>query len=235
MKKIMTALLVCLVIGAFATVSQANTIENKNLEDYIQENGEFTSAMYETENSGYFDEVADSIKEFAVKYYRSTGEKIVWTTKSLDSHQKVQVSMIKLKEATPEKIFSGESDFVQVGFFINPNYVEETRAAFEKDPIKAAVNALLLQTDTNIDIDKICKEKQLPVYWKIDHHGGDVYSLEIAIGKYIVQDGDTIYSVAKRYGLSYQKLMDMNQNLINADEIYVGDYLVVFPNILQYQ
>lgn len=49
----------------------------------------------------------------------------------------------------------------------------------------------------------------------------------VAVGKYVIQPGDTLSEIALRFEASVEKLLDDNQNIINPDLIYAYDYLVI--------
>lgn len=67
----------------------------------------------------------------------------------------------------------------------------------------------------------------IPIYWNIEESNTDVFTLEVAVGKYVIQPGDTLSEIALKFGTSVEKLLDDNQNITNPDLIYAYDYLVI--------
>lgn len=71
------------------------------------------------------------------------------------------------------------------------------------------------------------KEKNIPIYWNIEKENADMFSIEVAVGKYIIQPGDTLSDIALKYDTSVQKLLNDNKNIANPDLIYAYDYLII--------
>ena len=67
----------------------------------------------------------------------------------------------------------------------------------------------------------------IPIYWNIEESDTDVFTLTVAVGKYVIQPGDTLSEIALKFGTSVEKLLDDNQNITNTDLIYAYDYLVI--------
>ena len=73
---------------------------------------------------------------------------------------------------------------------------------------------------------------------RIDKNVGDnieenielgVGTIEIAIGKYIIQPGDTLSEIANAYETSVEQLLEDNQNIKDPNLIWAYDYLVINP------
>lgn len=54
-----------------------------------------------------------------------------------------------------------------------------------------------------------------------------MFTIEVAIGKYIIQPGDTLSDITLKFDKSLDELLEDNKNIQNPDMIYAYDYLVM--------
>ena len=54
------------------------------------------------------------------------------------------------------------------------------------------------------------------------------YTVEVAIGKYVIQQGDTLSKIAEQFDTSVDEIMEKNKNIENPDLIYSGNYLCIW-------
>lgn len=59
----------------------------------------------------------------------------------------------------------------------------------------------------------------------VTEYGGYKYVPKVASGYYVVKKGDTLWSIAKNYGLSVDKLKDINN--LSSNSLNIGDVLLV--------
>ncbi|MCI8641659.1 MAG: LysM peptidoglycan-binding domain-containing protein [Clostridia bacterium] len=55
----------------------------------------------------------------------------------------------------------------------------------------------------------------------------DTYILEVAIGKYVINRGDSLSKIAWKNHTTVERLLELNSNIIDPNMIYHGEYLVV--------
>ena len=73
-------------------------------------------------------------------------------------------------------------------------------------------------------------ENNVPIYRNIEENIElGVGTIEIAIGKYIIQPGDTLSEIANAYETSVEQLLEDNQNIKDPNLIWAYDYLVINP------
>ena len=67
-------------------------------------------------------------------------------------------------------------------------------------------------TDDEGLYDKL-NNSNIPIYWNIEESDTDVFAIEVAVGKYVIQLGDTLSRIALRYDTSVEKLLEDNKNI----------------------
>lgn len=160
-----------------------------------------------------------------------------WAILSLNNHQGLQFYYFPDRSSDEalsqyEELVntSDESiDFIQFGSLIDSSSAVATQDSFTENPAKAAVQAISTVGSTNVE-EKLYSDlnsSNLPIYWNIEKTNSDTFSLEVAIGKYVIQPGDCLSVLAERYDTTVGQLLDDNQNIINPDLIYTEDYLVI--------
>lgn len=177
-----------------------------------------------------FDYVSDMLEIYSLKQYENNGDKLIWTVSSLNQHQNVQYRIFENNgNDTYEKIIStidDDVDFIQVGALMNNDLLNTVKKSFESDAAKATVETILpVDADDEGLYDKL--NSNIPIYWNIKEGNTDVFTLEVAIGKYVIQPGDTLSEIALKFDTSVEKLLEDNNNIANPDLIYAHDYLVI--------
>ena len=94
---------------------------------------------------------------------------------------------------------------------------------FVENPQETAKNVLSsVGEDFSVEIapDK-------PIYWHTEDVDADKFLVEVAVGKYVIEPGDCLSVLAERFNTSVEQLMADNQNIVDPDLIYAGDFLVI--------
>ena len=81
----------------------------------------------------------------------------------------------------------------------------------------------------NVDRDLYTEEIFLNETSEIANNSGDTTQVNTESVEYTVQSGDTLSSIARRYGTTVQELVDVN-HIQNPDLIYPGDKLRILTN-----
>ena len=116
-----------------------------------------------------------------------------------------------------------QTDFVQVGTYMDNRLRANLEEAFKTDPQKAVKDVLSsAEEEFTVEIDSA-----QPIYWHTEDVNTDKFLLEVAVGKYVIEPGDCLSVLAERFGTTVEQLMADNQNIENPDLIYAGDFLVV--------
>ena len=116
-----------------------------------------------------------------------------------------------------------DTDFVQVGTYMDNRLRSNLEEAFQSDPQKAAKDVLSsAEEEFAVEIDSA-----QPIYWHTEDVNSDKFLLEVAVGKYVIEQGDCLSVLAERFNTSVEQLMADNQNIIDPDLIYTGDFIVV--------
>lgn len=116
-----------------------------------------------------------------------------------------------------------QTDFVQVGTYMDNRLRANLEEAFKTDPQKAVKDVLSSAEEKfAVEIDSA-----QPIYWHTEDVNSDKFLLEVAVGKYVIEPGDCLSVLAERFGTTVEQLMADNQNITNPDLIYAGDFLVV--------
>lgn len=192
------------------------------------------SAVYAISEFSSFDYVSNVLSKYAQREFETTEKKPTWAIRSLNNHQDLQFHIFYDKKPSEkyEKLINciDEScDFVQIGGLLDTSVLKDTKEAFESDPVEAALNAII-PIDASANKEKVYTELRshnIPIYWEITENSSDVFTLEVAIGKYVIQPGDTLSKIALNYQTTVEKLLEDNVNITNPDLIYAGDYIVI--------
>lgn len=249
MKKIFaTLVVVCFVI---ISSSKVYALDPTNLETGYNYNRNFVSEVQEV-SEVEFDDIVDFLEIHAKEHFRLTGEKITWAILSLNNHKHLQFCIFydKGTEAYKELInhIDDSIDFVQVGSIQDDEFFDSTELAFQQDSTRAALDAIIpidvafetYQTrkgeklfphwQLNKDKEKIYEEiktHNVPIYWEMKKSDLGIYTLEVAIGKYVIEQGNTLSEIAMKYHVTIGRLLYKNSNITNPNLIYSGDYLVI--------
>ena len=116
-----------------------------------------------------------------------------------------------------------ETDFVQVGTYMDNRLRANLEESFKNNPQKAVKDVLSSAEEKfAVEIDPA-----QPIYWHTEDVDSDKFLLELAVGKYVIEPGDCLSVLAERFNTSVEQLLANNQNIENPDMIYAGDFLVV--------
>ena len=194
------------------------------------QNRVLVSEVYKSSDFYSFDYVVNTLEHFARKELNN-GNNVTWASVSLNNQQDLQFYVFykKNSEKYEELLDRIDCDFIQVGSLLDVSVLEKTEKEFKNDPLKAALNAII-PSESSIDKEKIyeqLKSKNIPIYWEIKGNDSKVFTLEVAISKYVVQKGDTLSEIACFYNTSVKDLLENNSNITNPDLIYAGDFLVI--------
>lgn len=231
MKKILTTVVVCFVVLISSNTVYAFTPADITPKYYDVKNRIQYSDVYEISQIPDFDYIANLLEKNAIQHFKNTREKRNWAICSLNSHKNLQF-YIFYKESEGykkiEKSIDESWDFVQVGGIIDKSDLEATREAFEKNPRKAALDAII-PASADINKKELYKsfKRNIPIYWNIKEHNSGIATLEVAIGRYVIRNRDTLSEIAMRYETTVEEIMYDNENIKNPDLIYEGDYLVI--------
>lgn len=229
--------LIMAVICCFTMVMSKSTVYALSPGDFIGIPEYEDKGPYSYEISDYTDleAVSTCIENLARENWDVTGEKIIWAICSLNNHKDLQFYIFyeENEKKYEELLKRTDCDFIQIGWLLTDisdisgiSFVQSIREAFEEDALATTLSGI---SSTNISYDDEIYEqlKNLPVYWEITENDSDVLALEVAIGKYVIQRGDTLSEIAVSYQTTVDKLLEWNSNISNPDMIYEGDYLVI--------
>lgn len=116
-----------------------------------------------------------------------------------------------------------ETDFVQVGTYMDNRLRANLEMDFAENPQETAKN-VLSSAGEEFSVE-IAPDK--PIYWHTEDVDADKFLVEVAVGKYVIEPGDCLSVLAERFGTTVEQLMADNQNIVDPDLIYAGDFLVV--------
>ncbi len=183
-----------------------------------------------------FESAHNRAQKNAEQYNKFYGNDLVWAIFSMDNHQRVADRYFtKWEYEDFEKVYNKvDIDFVQVGSLFtatNTGEVEYVKKLFEDDPINSAVNFIVPidMEDKAQELFERIVERQFPIYWRVEPTKTDEtrYVVEVAIGKYQINKGDTLSQIAQDYNRTVDEILKWNKNIINPDKIFAGDYLVI--------
>ena len=177
-------------------------------------------------------------------WYKGHNMLISWYIESQQNHQYV------IAKPFPRKKFydfhSERVDFIEFGKLYeakNEGEIEALKKTFEKYPVDAALRFIFpIRTIDSEDLDsknledyisklqKDIENRNIPIYWNVKTMKWDpkFYTVEVAIGKYVIQQGDTLSKIAEKFDTSVDEIMEKNKNIENPDLIYAGNYLCIW-------
>lgn len=200
-------------------------------------NSEFD--QYDTDQK--FSEWEKRISERGTAFwYKGHGILLTWYIESLDNHQNVFARYLPNK-AEVYALHTDRIDFIEFGKLYqaeSEDEIETVKQAFEKNSVDAALKFIFpveaRETEGfeeyTADLRNEIKEKKIPVYWNVKTMKWDpkFYTVEVAIGKYVIQQGDTLSKIAEQFDTSVDEIMEKNKNIENPDLIYSGNYLCIW-------
>ena len=121
------------------------------------------------------------------------------------------------------------SGITQFTGFIKAGSYDTFVETFAKDSLSSIIEFLMpvsiSKEEKETFMQKIQREN-LPVSWSIQSINKDYFILEIAFNKYVVSEGDTLSSIARKFNVSVDQLVELNE-IANPDLIYVNQFLMI--------
>lgn len=191
---------------------------------YAEEN-RFVDAEYEK-----YELVESSLRNSAIHNHKN-GQDSVWGIASFRNNS--AITMFYANNITDnivtESLNNSNFDFVQIGQLISIDEIDSVKDAFEEDPLKAAIFSIMPMRIAEMEAKyEQLSSKPIAVYYKIsEYDNSDVFALEIAIGRYVVKKGDTLYSIAKRHGTTVQDLLRINPDISDPNRIWIGQNITI--------
>ena len=166
-------------------------------------------------------------------WYKGHNMLIGWYIESQQNHQYV------IPRRYPRKNFllhSERIDFVEVGKLYeakNDEEIEKIRQSFIENPVDEAIKfiaSIQKEEFEYADRRQEILEKNIPIYWNIKSMTWDpnFYVVEVAIGKYVIQSGDTLTGIAEKFDTTVEELLRQNYNIDDQNHIEAGNYLCIW-------
>ena len=218
MKKILSTLVTCILLGII--ISSPITVEASAVSVRYADGNYYSNGFGET-----FRNLKSDIRERLSEGHESP----IWILASKNCHTEAEYHFSSDKENENLSweydwtTLKNETDFVQVGTYMDARQRASLDTAFQTDPQKAVKD--VLTSDKEGPSVEIAPDK--PIYWHTEDVDADKFLLEVAVGKYVIEPGDCLSVIAERFNTSVEKLMADNQNIVDPDLIYAGDFLVV--------
>lgn len=221
MKKVLATIVTCGLVIGISLVSSPLKVEAASAVTIKASDGDYSTMGF----AGTFYEMESKVRERLAEGH----ENPIWFIVSEKSHKDAEYhfSTNKEKEDLQWEFdwveSDSETDFVQVGTYMDNRLRANLEEAFQNDPQKA-VKDVLSSAGEEFSVE-IAPDK--PIYWHTEEVNADKFLVEVAVGKYIIEPGDCLSVLAERFNTSVEKLMADNQNIVDPDLIYAGDFLVV--------
>ena len=221
MKKVLATIVTCGLVIGISLVSSPLKVEAASAVTIKASDGDYSTMGF----AGTFYEMESKVRERLAEGH----ENPIWFIVSEKSHTDAEYhfSTNKEKENLQWEFdwveSDSETDFVQVGTYMNNRLRANLEEAFQNDPQKA-VKDVLSSAGEEFSVE-IAPDK--PIYWHTEDVDADKFLVEVAVGKYVIEPGDCLSVLAERFNTSVEQLMADNQNIVDPDLIYAGDFLVV--------
>ena len=172
--------------------------------------------------------VEDLLRESAVKSHQE-GKDIIWGFYSKNGNLQIFNADTITEDSVMEVLEKTDVDFVQLGQLVSNDELQAVKEAFEKDDLAAALFTIMPARPGKVDAEyEELKEKNPPVYWKItEFPNSDVFTLDVAIGRYVVRKGDNLYRIAKRYNTTVENLLANNSDIKDPRRIQIGQTIII--------
>lgn len=221
MKKLFATIVTCGLVIGISFVSSPMNVEAASAVTIKASDGDYSTMGF----AGTFYEMESEVRERLAEGH----ENPIWFIVSEKSHTDAEYhfSTNKEKENLQWEFdwveSDSETDFVQVGTYMDNRLRANLEEAFQNDPQKA-VKDVLSSAGEEFSVE-IAPDK--PIYWHTEDVDADKFLVEVAVGKYVIEPGDCLSVLAERFNTSVEQLMADNQNIVDPDLIYAGDFLVV--------
>lgn len=195
--------------------------------------------QYDTDQK--FNEWEERLSERGTAFwYKAHGLLLNWYIESIDNHQYVLARRHPYKKQV-YALHTDRIDFIEFGKLYqaeSEDEIETVKQAFEKDPVDAAVKFIFPVESSELegfeehtaDLRKEIEEKNIPIYWNVKTMTWDpnFYVIEVAIGKYVIQSGDTLTGIAEKFDTTVEELLRQNYNIDDQNHIEAGNYLCIW-------
>ena len=221
MKKLFATIVTCGLVIGISFVSSPLNVEAASAVTIKASDGDYSTMGF----AGTFYEMESEVRERLEEGH----ENPIWFIVSEKSHKDAEYHFSTNKEKDDLQWefdwveSDSETDFVQVGTYMDNLLRANLEEAFQNDPQKA-VKDVLSSAGEEFSVE-IAPDK--PIYWHTEDVDADKFLVEVAVGKYVIEPGDCLSVLAERFNTSVEKLMADNQNIVDSDLIYAGDFLVV--------
>lgn len=221
MKKVLATIVTCGLVIGISLVSSPLKVEAASAVTIKASDGDYSTMGF----AGTFYEMESKVRERLAEGH----ENPIWFIASENCHTEGEYhfSTDKEKEDLSWEYdwveSDSETDFVQVGTYMDNRLRANLEEAFQNDPQKA-VKDVLSSAGEEFSVE-IAPDK--PIYWHTEDVDADKFLVEVAVGKYVIEPGDCLSVLAERFDTTVEQLMADNQNIVDPDLIYAGDFLVV--------
>ena len=221
MKKFLATVGICGLLITSSFVSSPLNVEAASAVTIKASDGDYSTMGF----AGTFYEMESEVRERLAEGH----ENPIWFIVSEKSHKDAEYHFSTNKEKDDLQWefdwveSDSETDFVQVGTYMDNLLRANLEEAFQNDPQKA-VKDVLSSAGEEFSVE-IAPDK--PIYWHTEDVDADKFLVEVAVGKYVIEPGDCLSVLAERFNTSVEQLMADNQNIVDPDLIYAGDFLVV--------
>lgn len=218
MKKILSTLVTCILLGII--ISSPITVEASAVSIRYADGNYYSNGFGET-----FRNLKSDIRERLSEGHESP----IWILASKNCHTEAEYyfstdkEMNSLSEEYDRFKNSKDTDFIQVGTYMDNRLRSNLEEDFKTDPQKTVKDVL---SSAKVEL-KVETSPDKPIYWHTEDVNADKFLLEVAVGKYVIEPGDCLSVIAERFNTSVEQLMADNQNIVDPDLIYAGDFLVV--------
>lgn len=221
MKKGLATVVTCGLVMGISFISSTMSVEAASAVSIRNADGNYSTIGF----GGNFNEMQAEVREHLAEGHDNP----IWFIASEKSHTEAEYHFSTDKEKedlTWEYDWvesGGQTDFVQVGTYMDNRLRANLEENFKTDPQKTAKDVL---SSAEVEF-KVENSSGKPIYWHTEDVDADKFLLEVAVGKYVIEPGDCLSVLAERFNTSVEQLMADNQNIVDPDLIYAGDFLVV--------
>lgn len=206
MKKILSTLVTCILLGII--ISSPITVEASAVSVRYADGNYYSNGFGET-----FRNLKSDIRERLSEGHESP----IWILASKNCHTEAEYyfstdkEMNSLSEEYDRFKNSKDTDFIQVGTYMDNRLRSNLEEDFKTDPQKTVKDVL---SSAKVEL-KVETSPDKPIYWHTEDVDSDKFLLEVAVGKYEIKYGDCLSVIAERFNTSVEKLMADNQNIVD--------------------
>ena len=221
MKKILATLVTCGLVMEISFAGAPLSVEAASAVSIRSADGNYSTMGF----GGTFREMEAEVRERLNEGHDDP----IWFIASEKCHTEAEYHFSTDKEKEDlsweyDWVESGsETDFVQVGTYLGNHLRANLETDFAENP-QETVKDVLSSAEEEFSVEIAPNQ---PIYWHTEDVDADKFLLEVAVGKYVIEPGDCLSVIAERFNTSVEQLMADNQNIVDPDLIYAGDFLVV--------